>query len=209
MNLRHIILSLAMLAAATMCAQSEESIVFKIPQKYLEVADAQELQNAVQYGVEPSNKFGGKSHIDTVTDNYIKVRITQSSTLQLKRLKGKKETELYVAVYTVYGPAPDSSIAFFDKDLNELPAKKYLKMPHTKDFFSIPKGSITHMDELLQMLPFECVEATLSPADDNLVLNLMAEDYVSHDDWNIMRLFLTPNLTYTWDNGTYRLKANK
>ena len=154
-----------------------------------------------------SNVMEGLSWLEKVTDDYLKVVITPVSTMEIKILPAKKN-KLIMTIYTVGDEvqAQDSQVKFYDSSLEELPAEKYLEIPQIKDFFEIPKGSLTSMKEIQQMIPFPTVEYSLSPDSDNLTAMLTVEDYISPDDWNIVKLFIKPKITAPWHKEKFEFK---
>ncbi|MCH5231307.1 MAG: DUF3256 family protein [Muribaculaceae bacterium] len=151
-----------------------------------------------------SNAMEGLSWIESVTDSYLKVHISSVSSLQIKILPEKK-TEIVMTVYTVGDDvqAQDSQVKFYDENLQELEASKYLKLPHLKEFFEIPKGSATKMKEIEEMIPFPTIAFSANPINDNLEARLTVEKYINEDDWNIAKLFVKPFITLEWKKGKY------
>ena len=140
-----------------------------------------------------------------MSPNYMKVKISKVSSLEIKILPVKKG-EIILTVYTV-GDSPqakDSELKFFDEDLNELAADKYFVMPQVKDFFEIPKGSQTSMKELEQMIPFPTIEYTANAESNNLKAILTVEEYMDIDDWNIAKMFVKPYITLDWTKDKFR-----
>lgn len=129
------------------------------------------------------------------------------STLDLKVVKTKKGADLVVSVYTISGDnqASDSDLKFFDSSMNELPRDKYLKLPDLSYFFDIPKGSLTTMKEIKEMVPFPTIEYFLSPGSTDIKAKLTVGAFMDQDDYNIMKLFLKPEITYRWDGKSYKL----
>lgn len=155
-----------------------------------------------------SNAMEGLSWLEKVTPDYLKVHITTVSSLEIKILPDKK-SRLVMTVYTVGDDvqAEDSQVKFYDENLQELPADKYLVMPQVKDFFEIPKGSTTKMKEIEDMIPFPTIAFSANPENDNLEARLTVEKYINQDDWNIARLFLRSSpLILRWHNGKYKFK---
>ena len=152
------------------------------------------------------NALGGLSLLEKVTDNYLKVKLTPVSTLEIKILPVKKG-EIAMTVYTV-GDSPqasDSQIRFYDESLNQLETSKYFQIPQMKHFFDIPKGSATTLKELEQMIPFPTVEYTANPENYNLKARLTVEEYINQDDWNIAKLFVKPYIILEWKKDKFRL----
>lgn len=146
------------------------------------------------------NSMEGYSKLIKVTDSYLSLEITPVSTLQIKILKGKKGNDYVMTVYTVGddGQAPDSDVRFFDSSLNELPRDKFFKLPDLKEFFDIPKGSLTTMKEIEQMVPFPTVEYTVSPDSETMTGKLTVGAYMNVDDYNIVKLFEKPQVNFRW-----------
>lgn len=152
-----------------------------------------------------SNIMEGLSWLENVSPDFLKVHITAVSTLELKILPVKKG-KIIMAISTVGDDvqAQDSEIKFYDENFRELPATKYLVMPHIKDFFYIPKGSATKMKEIENMIPFPTIAFTANPENNNLEARLTVEQYINQDDWNIAKLFVKPSITLEWHKDKYK-----
>lgn len=152
-----------------------------------------------------SNVMEGLSWLDTVTPGYLKVTVTPVSTFEIKILPDKKG-KIVMTVYTVGDDvqAQDSQVKFYDENLTELPTDKYLVMPQVKDFFEIPKGSVTKMKEIEQMIPFPTIAFSANPENDNIEARLTVSQYINQDDWNIAKLFAKPYITLEWNKNKYK-----
>ena len=152
-----------------------------------------------------SNDMEGLSWLDEVSLDYLKVHITSVSTLEIKILPAKKGN-IIMTVNTIGDEeqAQDSQVNFYDIDLKELPADKHLVIPAVKDFFELPKGSITKMKEIEQMIPFPTVAYSANSENDNLEARLTIEKYINEDDWNILKLFIKPNIILEWKKEKYK-----
>ena len=153
-----------------------------------------------------SNAMEGLSWLEKVTPDYLKVRITSVSTLEIKILPLKKG-KIAMTVYTVGDDvqAQDSQVKFYDENLTELPTEKYLVMPQVKDFFEIPKGSMTKMKEIEQMIPFPTIAFSANPDNDDLEARLTVEQYINQDDWNIAKLFAKPFIKLEWNKEKFKI----
>ena len=143
-----------------------------------------------------SNAMGGLSWIEACTPDYMKVQLTPVSTLELKMLPTKKDGVVTMAVYTVGSDsqAEDSQVTFTDEKLHPLDAKEFFKQPKLEDFFDIPKGSVTTMKEIREMIPFPTVAYSASPDSNDLTARLTVEKFMNVDDYNIIKLFLRPSI---------------
>lgn len=153
------------------------------------------------------NTMQGESWLTALTDNYAAARITEVSRLQLRILPLKKSRQMVVATYTVANEdtdiAPDSELLFFDAQMNPVPAKKVIKLPVLETFFSIPRGSLTSMKEIRQMIPFFTIEYTLSADSDVLTAKITLAENIDRDDLKILSLFLHDTVTYSWNGSRY------
>lgn len=162
---------------------------------------------AVDSVYKAENALEGESYLVAVKPDYLKLQLTAVSTLELKVVRSKKGGDIVVSVYTISGDsqAPDSDIKFFDANMKELPRDKYFRLPDLKDFFEIPKGSVTTMKELKQMIPFPTIEYFLSPGSDEIKARLTVGTFMDKDDYNIMKLFLKPEIFFRWNGSKYSL----
>ena len=154
-----------------------------------------------------SNAMEGLSWLVDVKPDFLKVRVSAVSTLEIKILPVKKG-KIVMTVYTLGDDvqAQDSEVNFYDESLEQLPTDKYFVMPVLKDFFEIPKGSATKMKEIEDMIPFPTVAYSANSENDKLEARLTVEKFVNEDDWNIAKLFLKPYITLEWKKERYRYK---
>lgn len=152
-----------------------------------------------------SNVMEGLSWLEEVTDSYLKVHITDVSALEIKILPVKKG-KIAMTVYTVGSDmqSSDSQLDFYDQNLQILNSKDYFDIPDLKDFVEIPKGSLTSMKEIREMIPFPTIAYEASSENNDLKAFLTVKDYINQDDWNILKLFLKPYITFEWKKDKYR-----
>ena len=153
-----------------------------------------------------TNGMEGLSHLDAVTHDYLKVTITPVSSLQLKILPLRKGGQLLMSIYTVGDStqAPDSDVKFFNAQMQELDRTKFLPYPKLKEFFEIPKGCETSQKEIDKMIPFPTVEYDAAASSTTLKAKLTIGDYMNVDDYNIIKLFLKPEVEYEWKDGKFK-----
>ena len=154
-----------------------------------------------------TNSLGGLSNLEKVTPGYLKVKISPVSTFEIKILPAKKG-EVVMTIYSVGGEsqAIDSQVSFYDAAGNQLPTEKYFSTPELKDFFDIPKGSLTKMKEVKEMIPFPTIEYSANSETDNISARLTVGEFMNVDDYNIIKLFLKPEITLEWKGEKYKYK---
>lgn len=82
------------------------------------------------------------SHCDSLevsTDNYMRARMSDVSSVEMKLLTYPDSLMVIAVVSTVEGPAADSSLRFYDLKWNCLPAESFYNIPKAADFLSRPE----------------------------------------------------------------------
>ncbi|PXV67552.1 uncharacterized protein DUF3256 [Dysgonomonas alginatilytica] len=140
------------------------------------------------------------------TDDYIALQTSKVGTLQVKLLSLVNNSQIIGVITTVCGPACDSRIDFYTTDWNPL-GQPDLFPPITKDTFLKNDIDRTSDDFLnayasLDMTP---VKLEFSPSDKNVTAIYDIKNYLSKDDYEILKPFLkdTPQV-YTWDKFAYK-----
>lgn len=155
------------------------------------------------------NAMEGLSRLVSVTDNYLKVQLTPVTTLQLKVLKMKNNSDIVVSVYTIGDDnhAPDSDLKVFDSNMRELNPKKYFRIPDVSDFFDVGKEGKNVMKEINRLVPFPTIEYSLSGGDADLSARLTVGAFMGKEDYETISRYETPGgLIYQWDGSKFRLK---
>lgn len=146
------------------------------------------------------NNLRGPSEIMRLTSDFMGVRVTPSSTLQLKVLKMKNGGDIVMAIYTIgeEGNTMESEIRFFDSNMKELPADKFFKTPKLSDFFDT-KGYQTSMKEIEEMIPYYTVAYDAGPDNAEITARLALGDILTVEDEAIVSLLMKPALHYAWN----------
>lgn len=155
---------------------------------------------------EAPNAMESTSKLVAAGKDYLKVMVSPVSTLQIRMLPKGKDN-IVMTIYTVGagGEAPDSDVRFFDSGMQELPRNSIFRYPSLSDFVDIPKGSITSFKELRQMVAFPTYEFTASAQSPDISGVLTVGEYMTADDYNILKLFLRPKVTFRWTGKNYKL----
>lgn len=185
-----------------------------LPNRYIDVIPKRTRQEMVVYMQHDSiasvtNSYLGKSKIEKMSADYIKVKITDASSLELKLLNtsSKKIPQIIMSVYTVGADSDttDSTIKFFDSSMNELKSSLYFSLPDPEEFFNIPKNGSTTMDEITGMIPFYTVEYNISEENPpRLTGKLTISEYLTIDQKDKIQPFIIPYLEWNWDGKKFR-----
>lgn len=162
---------------------------------------------AVDSVYKATNTMDGESWLLEVKPDFLSVRLTPVTDLQLKTLDYKKGN-IVASVYTIgeADQAPDSDLKFFDGDMNELPRDKFFKLPDLKDFFDIPKGSEVTMKDIERVVPFPTITYTLEPGSNDMTARLTVGVYMGKDEKALMEKYLKPSVTYIWNGKQFKIK---
>ncbi|MDE5876371.1 MAG: DUF3256 family protein [Muribaculaceae bacterium] len=162
------------------------------------------------------NTMDGRSWLETVTQNYMKVVMTPVSTLEIKVLPGGKRGDTVMTVYTIGGgsQAADSEVQFYDAALRPLDTSKLFKPAVLSDFVEVPKDKagksttgeapLTKRD-IEALVPFPTVEYSASPENTSLTGRLTVGKYMDLESYRRLEPCLTGPVTYRWDGTRFRL----
>lgn len=148
--------------------------------------------------VSVQDALGGRSQLVQVTPDYMKVSVTDVSTLEIKILPAKKD-QVIMTLYTVGNDslAADTQVNFFDSSMRPLPADKYLMAPTLKDFCNLKNSELKESD-LNEKIPFESIVYTTGPGDTPLTASFTTLSTLSKEDQDLLTPLLIPSLSAHW-----------
>lgn len=188
-------------------ARSMREIWTSLPDSLLPYVDRNHRLEMVEFidmnlNGDVDNLFGGKSEMDTITTDYISLTLSQSSSMQIKRLPVAGGDSLLCVVKTYLGPAAESEVAFYHQDWT--PASVMLSldsagtarwMPHL--LVKPDTMSEEHFVHYKTFISPYIVGARLSPDDDNLELRLSLPMPVREEKHALEAM--TPSFSLRWD----------
>lgn len=149
------------------------------------------------------NAFSGETWIEEYKPGFLKVHLTDVSTLTIKALKDRKQKVIYMAIYTIAGQdvAADSQLIFFDDTMHELSSGKFIKTPDPKHFWRIPddKDRKELLDNLLRTVPFYAVEYTAFPDNDTLSASVTSISFLTEEQKGQLLPMLIKERTFVWN----------
>lgn len=153
------------------------------------------------------NNMRGTSFLQAVTPDFLSVQLTPVSSLQIKVHRMTNGREILMTIYTTgtESDSADSEIAFYDADLNPLPADRFFPTPKLSDFFDT-KGYKTKMKEIEEILPFHAIVYTAAPGSDSVTGRLTYNDLLTVEDAHLIELFLKPSVNFIWNGKQYKIK---
>lgn len=149
-----------------------------------------------------ANIYMGLSWIEEMRPDYIKVHLSDVSSLQIKVFdKGYRGAPLVMSVYTIDdgdGTA-DSTLSFFDAEMRQLPSRKFIKTPSPTDFYNIPKDAPVSVKDMEEALPFYTIALTADADSGNLSGELTAANGLTLEERRRLAPYLHTRLQWLWD----------
>lgn len=83
---------------------------------------------------EVKNRFGKVSELKRLTDDYLFLQTTGSSSMEMKLLPLNDSVKVICVVNTVCGPACDSEVRFYNTDWQQLAKEDFIQLPSVGAF---------------------------------------------------------------------------
>lgn len=186
---RFLILIMALTAAFAAESRSVADLFWAAPENVFRTLDPSARLDMLDYARFGSDhqtvdRIFGQWRVTTETPQTISMTVDSKAKVQLAMFTQKTDTVIAV-VTTVYAPAPNSTVDFYDSHWKPL-RKAPFEMPRQESW-------ITRGDDISAVLPFVPVEASFSDDALSLTLSQEAEKLVGKDEYaNIKDRLLPP-----------------
>lgn len=146
-----------------------------------------------------TTKLGGKAQMTELQEQSLVIALSEQSQMALHLYTTHDNDTLVALVNTVYAPAGDSRIRFFNSAWRELPASKYIGLPTRDDFFLFPDSlSKVQREELMQATEICLIEYTFEP-DGSICARQSWEEYLDRETYNRLKPYLRESITLRWN----------
>ena len=192
-------------------AQEAKALFDSIPESVLPLLSSVNRADFIDFleskmKAEVKNKLDGTSEMTDLTNNYIRIKLTERSTWEMKVLPVNDSTNVVCVVSTVCGPVCDSSVTFYTANWKKVPASDYIELPVMDDYFQLTDSArlddYTLYRNKMDML---LATATVSKEADTLTFALTTPQYAGNrsDDEGKeiadVEAFLRKPLVYVWE----------
>lgn len=151
-----------------------------------------------------TNRLTVQSEMDTLTADYLHLKMTEISEVEMKLLPVNDSTQVVAVVHTVTIPAIDSSIRFYSSDWKELRMTDYVQLPNIDAFLAKDKRQFSEEEEaLLKGLDLELIGMALSSSESKLVLT-RSLGQLSREEQKKAKSLFKP-ITLLWKEGKFIL----
>lgn len=146
-----------------------------------------------------TTKLGGMAQMTQLQENSFAIALSEQSQMLVHLYTTHGNDTIVAVVNTVYAPAADSRIRFFDSSWKGLHASKYITPPTREDFFLFP-DSLTReqRQELMRPVDICLVEYTFEP-DGSICARQSWEKYLDHTTYNRLKPYLRESITLRWN----------
>ena len=188
-------------------AQKMESYFISMPNDYivlLEEAWRKDLVDIYKSG-KPAvleNTMQGKSVMNKLTDNYLLLQSSESSTVELKLLSLVNNTYIICMIETVYAPVADSRVTFYSTEWEQI-ASDNIFTPVGKDWFW-KEDMDSSSPECWPQSELFLVKYSLSDENATLTAQYMTPLLFDEETQQLVKLSLkTEPKIYEWKSGRF------
>ena len=208
---RILLIVLTFFCAMPMVAQNMKSVFIAMPDSIAPLLTQVNKEDCVDFldsnmKAEVTTRFGGTAEMKVLTEDYVFLQTTPSSTLEMKLLPVNDSTKVVCMVKTVCASACDSEIHFYTSDWKgKMAVGDFLQKPEQEAFY-LPNDSVTEESVLIRKkADMHLMKASLSKKDASLTFIYTTPDYLNKEDKKQMLRYLNPNpVVFQWKDGKFR-----
>lgn len=211
--MRRIISLIGLFLAVSLHAQNIRELFVAMPDSLsplLTATNRADFGDFLDYNMkaEVKNRFDKTSEMLKLTDDYLCLRMSSASTVEMKLLPVSDSVKVICAVHTYMAPAPDSRISFYDTQWNELSPEKFIQLPREDDFYLQPdsSGKADELKNLRAHADMYLSKASLSENGDSLKFVYTTPVYMDEETAKKIKPFLKPSgICYLWTDGKFMM----
>lgn len=194
------ILLLSLLMALPAMAQNMRTLFVGMPDSIIPLLTETNRADCVDFidagmRAQVSNRLNGKSELLQLTDDYLKLKMSSHSTLEMKLLPRIEGDTLICIIRSVCAEACNSIVSFYTKEWKECRGgSAYFEYPQIKDFFTASDS----LDRMLDIADIYLVELRLSPSGRDIEATYTMPAYMSKSDSAYVSKSLH-KIVYRWD----------
>ena len=206
-----LLLIAVLFCAMPLFAQNMNSVFIAMPDSITPLLSQVNKEDCVDFldsnmKAEVTNRFGGKTEMKVLTDDYVLMQTTPGSTLEMKLFPVNDSTKVVCMVKTVCASACDSEIRFYASDWSkELSMDDFLQRPDVEAFY-LPQDSITEEYTLTRKkADMDLMKASLSKDDASLTFIYTTPEYMNKEDKEKLLPGLRKEpIVLQWQDGKFR-----
>ncbi|WP_455997949.1 DUF3256 family protein [Phocaeicola barnesiae] len=209
--MKRLILLISLFVSISLQAQNMKELFVAMPDTLVPLLTKVNREDfgdflASKMKAEVRNRFGKTSEMTELTDDYLYLKMTSVSSMEMKLLPLNDSLKVVCVIQTYQAPVADSKVRFYDTDWKPLEASRFIDLPADSLFFRTPANKVqadslqnlrTHTDISLQ-------EARLSADNRTLLFRYTTPDYLDKaTSANLQAYLIRKPLRYVWENGRF------
>lgn len=203
-----------LLCALSLHAQDMKTLFIAMPDSVAPLLTKVNREDCIDFlasnmKAEVKNRFGKVSELKKLTDDYLFLQTTGSSSMEMKLLPLNDSVKVICVVHTVCGPACDSEIRFYDTQWQQLAEDDFIRLPSV-DAFYLPADTLA--DEaytaIRKKADMELVKASLSEDKPILSFTYTTPDYLAKEEREKLLIYIRKEpVAYEWKEGRFNMVA--
>lgn len=149
------------------------------------------------------NILKGQSALNELSDNFLSLKLSQSTTAQIKLLPLNDTAKVIAITLTVCGPACSSQIRFFTTSWKPIEVKELLPGISLDDFLNKEALAKSTDSSVLQPLDLTFFKYSFSKDSNDLTISLDSENYLSKEDYKRVSPLIESDCKFYWKNGRF------
>ena len=191
----------------TVDAKSMKDLLVSLPDEVMPYLDKNvrlEFAELQEMGVvaEVKNSLGSMSVMDSLTADYISIRMSKSTTLQMKKMPQENGDSIVCLVKTFSLPEKESELYLYDQDWKRLPLDMNLQSLAESLIQKPDTMTDARFMELKQMIEPKMVSAVLLQHENGLVVDLSLP-LLSADDKKMVSVIKLQR-KFKWNGKTFK-----
>ena len=207
-----VILIITVLNSSTVKAQTAKSLFLALPDSICPLLTAVNRADCIDFmeskmKAQVVNRLEGNSEMKELSNDYIRVQLTDENIWQMKLLSVNDSTKLIGVITTACAPVCDSQIHFYTTSWKPLLTRDYLNFPVINDFV-IKKADSLSISGVQQheQLDICFLKADFSANNNDLLFTFTSPDYLGKETAEKLSPFFRRDLLFFWKEGQFNLK---
>ena len=215
MKMKHLlaVAFVSFVSATQVCAQTKmDALLTTMPKEVVPYLDKEQLAELAQFaskGVSSvKNTLEGQTTVDSISADYLRLKLSDFSTLQMRLLSVGDTAQILCVVKTVKRPVADSRVAFYDTQWKRVDTPQGLPVLADIDglldeFTERPDTmSVERYEELRGWIEPVLLQVDASTSPDVLVYEL-SMPLLNNDDRRQLAVVMRRQL-YRWDGAKFK-----
>ncbi len=208
--IRYIIIGLFISTLTHTLAQPVADIWKKLPQNIYPTIDSiarLDMIDLYHAGIpaQAKTRLGDTAKLISMSDTYLLLRTSQSSTLQIKCLNIKKE-KIYAFITTVEGPIANSHIDLYDEHWNKLPLEKHFTPPTVDNFIHNIDNTIEAHNNISREILIPAIQYMMNDTTNDIIAIPTFMQTLDKESRERIKPHIMPHIKIEWDGKKWKRK---